>query len=213
METTFQEEITYFADVILPVPVPRLFTYRVPREFVEAVRVGSRVIVQFGKSKVLTAVVARVHTKPPEKYQAKYILEILDDMPLVTPYQLELFAWIAEYYMCCIGEAMNVALPSGLKITSLSKLQYNPDFDYDELLNERERAILEEIKRHQALTYDELARIADIKNVYHLLKSLVEKRAIIVFEEVKEKYAPKIVAKVRLSNFYEDPENLRVLVT
>jgi primosomal protein N' (replication factor Y) (superfamily II helicase) len=212
MQDIFQEEITYFADVILPVPVPRLFTYRVPREFKETVRVGGRCIVQFGKSKVLTAVVARIHTHPPQQYQAKYILDVLDDYPLVTQHQLNLFAWIAEYYMCCIGEAMNIALPSGLKISSQSKIQYNPDFEYDNLLTEREREILEEIKKHQALSYDELARIADVKHVYHLIKSLVGKKAILVYEEVREKYTPKIITKIRLAVFYEDPENLKALI-
>jgi primosomal protein N' (replication factor Y) (superfamily II helicase) len=205
-------EITYFADVILPVPVPRLFTYRVPREMRDTVRVGARVIVQFGKSKVLTAVIGRIHTKPPEKYQAKYILELLDDAPVVMPQQLELFEWIAGYYMCCIGEVLNVALPSGLKISSLSKIQFNPDFDHPALLTDREKEILEEIKKHQSLTYDELARLAEVKNVYHLLKGLVQKRAVIVYEEVKEKYSPKIVRKIRLTSFYEDPANLKILI-
>lgn len=87
----YQEEVTWFADVMLPVPVPRLFTYRVPRDMVEAIQVGARVIVQFGKTKVMTAVVGKLHHSPPEKYQAKYILELLDETPLVTPYQLDLF--------------------------------------------------------------------------------------------------------------------------
>ncbi len=205
-------EITYFADVILPVPIPKLFTYRVPREFVGGVQVGVRVIVQFGKSKVLTAVIARVHTHPPEKYQAKYILDLLDDYPLVTPQQLELFHWISGYYLCCIGEVLNIALPAGLKISSLSKVQINPDFDQKELLSDREKEILEEINKHQSLTYDELARFAEVKNVYHLIKSLVQKRAVIVFEEVKDKYSPKIVRKIRLSAFYEDAQNLKILI-
>lgn len=211
-EENYQEEVTQFADVILPVPVPKLFTYRVPREFAGLVTAGVRVIVQFGKTKVVTAVVAKVHNSPPKEYQAKYILEILDDVPLVTTQQIDLFHWIAEYYMCCAGEVMNVALPSGLKITSQSKVQLNPEFEYPELLTEREKEIIEELKKHSSLSYDELARFAEVKNVYHLIKSLVGKRAIIVFEEVKEKYSPKIVRKVRLNSFYEETGNLTALI-
>ncbi|PQA54028.1 replication restart helicase PriA [Siphonobacter curvatus] len=208
----FQEEVTQFADVILPIPVPRLFTYRVPREFAGQIQIGARVIVQFGKTKIVTALVARVHTQPPKQYQAKYILEVLDETPLVTRWQLELFSWISEYYMCHIGEVMNVALPSGLKISSQSKVQYNPDFEHPDLLTAREKEIVEEIKAKQSLTYDELARFADVKNVYHLIKSLIGKRAIIVFEEVREKYSPKVVRKIRLTSFYADPENLKALI-
>jgi primosomal protein N' (replication factor Y) (superfamily II helicase) len=211
-DVAYQEEITVFVDVIIPVSVPNLFTYRVPREYAHSIRVGARVIVQFGKSKVVTAVVARLHNNPPLKYQAKYVLDLLDDVPLVTASQLELFNWISEYYLCNVGDVLNVALPSGLKISSLSKVQYNPDFDYFDLLTDREKELVEEIKKQQSLTYDELARIADVKNAYHIIKSLVGKRAIIVFEEVKDKYIPKIVRKIRLNSFYEEPEHLRILV-
>ena len=91
MTSLFEEEITYFADLILPVPIPSLFTYRVPREISDTIKVGARVIVQFGSKRVITAIVANVHTSPPVKYQAKYILELLDDQPIVTTKQLELF--------------------------------------------------------------------------------------------------------------------------
>ena len=124
----------------------------------DGIKIGARVIVPFGKknSRVLTAIVARLHNVPPPKYQARYILELLDDYPLITGYQLELFRWMADYYMCCVGEVMNVALPSGLKISSQSKVQYNPDFDYPELLTSEEVSLLEELKKHSALTYEEL---------------------------------------------------------
>lgn len=196
------EETTIFADLVLPVPVPRLFTYRVPRTMSESIKVGARVIVQFGKNRVITAVVAELHSNPPKGYQAKYIMELLDEEPLVMPGQLELFRWMAEYYLCTIGEVMNVALPSGLKITSQSKIQFNPDFDYDELLTEEEKSLLEEIKKHQALSYDEVARLVEQKSVTAIIKSLVGKRAVILFEQVKEKYKPKVVKKVRLANAY-----------
>jgi primosomal protein N' (replication factor Y) (superfamily II helicase) len=208
----FQEEITVFADVIIPVAIPNLYTYRVPREYATSICVGARVIVQFGKTKVVTAVVAKLHNTPPAKYQAKYVLELLDDSPLVTPQQIELFHWISEYYMCTVGEVLNVALPSGLKISSLSKVQYNPEFAYPELLTEREVLIIEELKKHQSLNYDELARFAEVKNVYHIIKSLIQKKAIIVFEEVREKYSPKILKKIRLNPFYEDENYLKPLL-
>ncbi|MEA5401959.1 primosomal protein N' [Arcicella sp. DC2W] len=208
----YTEEITLFADVIVPVAVPNTFTYRVPREYAASITTGLRVIVQFGKTKVVTAVIARIHNKPPEKYQAKYILEILDDAPLVNTKQIELFYWIADYYMCTVGEVLNIALPSGLKISSLSKVQFNPEFDQPALLTERENEIIEELKKHQSLNYDELSRFAEVKNVYHIIKSLIQKKAVIVFEEVREKYTPKILKKIRLNPFYEDASYLTALI-
>ncbi|MGV3558584.1 MAG: replication restart helicase PriA [Larkinella arboricola] len=212
MTFDFAEETTYFADLILPVPIPRMFTYRVPRDMVERLKVGARVIVPFGKNRVYTAVVGRIHHQPPSNYQAKYILELLDEYPLVTAYQLELFAWMAEYYLCNIGEVLNVALPSGLKITSQSKVQYNPDFDYPELLTDGETRLLDELKKHSALSYEELGRLVGETNVPTTIKSLVGKRAVIVFDEVREKYVPKMVRKVRLTTRYETREQVLALI-
>ena len=209
------DEVTYFADLILPIPVPKLFTYRIPRAMAEVVKIGARVIVPFGKknSRVLTAIVARLHNSPPANYQARYVTELLDEYPLVNSYQLELFRWMAEYYMCCVGEVMNVALPSGLKISSQSKVQLNPDFDYPELLTEAEAVLLAELKKQPALTYEELGRLAgEGVNIAALIKSLVGKKAIIVFEEVREKYVPKMIRKVRLHRNYEEKEQLLVLL-
>ncbi len=209
----FQDtETTQFADVIVPVAVPNLYTYRLMREQVGKVEVGARIIVQFGNSKIVTAVVVSVHTNPPKNYQAKYILEILDETPYFKPFHLDLFRWISDYYMCNIGDVLNVALPSGLKVSSLSKVQVNPDFDNPELLTEKEKSLLEEIEKNQSLTYDELARLAEIKNPYHLIKTLISKKAILVYEEVKDKYSPKLVKKIRFTAFYEDIENLKALI-
>lgn len=209
----FEEEITLFADVILPVPVPRLFTYRVPRDMVSALTPGVRVVVQFGNSRVLTAIVVNIHETPPTQYNAKYILELLDQQPVVTRHQIELFKWMAEYYMCAIGEVLNVALPSGLKITNQSKIQFNPDFEYPELLTPEEDFLVGEIKKHGMLTYEEIGRIYEKKDVVKIIKSLISKRAVIIFEEIKEKYHPKTVAKIRLTPSFIETDRLEDLVT
>lgn len=185
----------------------------------DIIKIGARVIVPFGKKdgRVYTAVVARLHNTPPAQYQARYMLELLDTQPLVTGYQLELFRWMAEYYMCCIGEVMNVALPSGLKISSQSKVQYNPDFDYPELLTPTEVLLLAELRKQVALTYEELGRLVatlagEAPNIPAVIKSLVGKQAVIIFEEVREKYIPKMIRKVRLNPNYEDKEQLLGLI-
>ncbi|HWV29318.1 MAG TPA: primosomal protein N' [Dyadobacter sp.] len=211
MTSLFEEEITLFADLILPVPIPNLFTYRVPREMASLIKVGARVIVQFGQKRVITAVVAQLHSNPPVKYQAKYILELLDDQPIVTQQQLELFAWVAEYYLCNIGEVMNVALPAGLKITSQSRIQLNPEFEYEELLTDQEILVIEEIKKHQTLSYEEVERLLQKSNITSIIKSLVGKRAVILYEEVKERYKPKVAKKIRLTAAYTTNEALSKL--
>ena len=114
----------------MPVAVPNLYTYRLMREQVGKVEIGARIIVQFGNSKIVTAVVVSVHSTPPQNYQAKYILEILDETPYFKAIHLALFRWIADYYMCNIGEVLNIALPAGLKVSSLSKVQIKEEHSF-----------------------------------------------------------------------------------
>lgn len=205
-------ENTTFVDVVLPVPIPQYFTYRIPRELANDVKVGLRVVVEFGKNRVLTAIIVKVHHNPPPKYQAKYILELLDTDPIVTSNQLWLFEWVAEYYMCHVGEVMNIALPSGLKISSLSKVQFNPDFNNPELLEHYELSLIEQLKNQDSLNYDEVARLIEGHDVNKTIKNLVAKHAIVIFEEIKEKYKPKISKKVRLNRVYEGSDEVLNLI-
>ena len=117
-----------YVNVILPLPLPKTYTYKVPLELDDQVKIGSRVIVQFGKKRILTAVIFHIHENPPQEYEAKFLMELLDDEPSFNSYQFELFYWIAEYYMCTVGEVVNAALPSGLKLNSQSMIQLHPEY-------------------------------------------------------------------------------------
>ena len=109
-----------FADILLPVPIPRLFTYEVAAEHAGKAEPGRRVIVPFGHKKVLTGVIVHLHGTKPQNYDAREILDVLDEQPVVVEQQLRLIQWMAGYYMCTPGEVLNAALPSGLKILQVS---------------------------------------------------------------------------------------------
>ncbi len=102
-----------YADVILPVPLQGLFTYAVPEGM--TVGEGMRVLVGFGRSKTYVGLVARVHHVKPQGYEVKPIQQQIDQQPMVTPQQLQLWHWISDYYLSPIGEVYKTALPSGLK--------------------------------------------------------------------------------------------------
>ena len=102
-----------YADVILPLPLPGLFTYAVPEGL--SIGIGVRVLVPFGRSKTYLGIVAKVHDVKPQGYQVKPIAQVMDAEPAVTERQLELWQWIADYYISPIGEVYKAALPSGLK--------------------------------------------------------------------------------------------------
>src|SRR5438094_3959386 len=102
--TAHTDRLTLFAEVILPLAIAKNYTYRVPFELNDAVALGKRVVVQFGKSKLYTAVIANITTEASGKYEAKYLMEVLDDQSIVTPQQLQFWQWTAEYYLCNTGE-------------------------------------------------------------------------------------------------------------
>jgi primosomal protein N' (replication factor Y) len=210
------ERITLFADVILPLPLPKLYTYRVPYDMNDDIFVGTRVIVQFGAKKILSCIVADVHETPPAGYQAKYILEIIDEKPVVTPQQLKIFNWIAEYYMCTIGEVINAALPSALKLSSESRIQLHPQFNQEYPvypLSSVEEKIVFALGQNKTLTFTEVGNLLQINHFHKIIKSLIQKEVIIIFEEIADKYTPKVVKKLRLSpNFIHEAELLEELM-
>ncbi|WP_339711493.1 replication restart helicase PriA [Cyclobacterium amurskyense] len=194
-----------FADIILPVPIPQTFTYSVGPEIQDEIGIGYRVMVQFGRKRILTGIVAKVHQKAPEAYQAKAILDLLDDFPIVNALQIKFWAWLASYYCCHLGEVMNAALPSGLKLSTESKIQMHPDFDLDNPdypMDDREMLILEALEKKEEMNVDQLDTLVPVKDLHKLIKSLLGKKAILVYESVKEKYSPKIELRVRLAQEY-----------
>ncbi len=204
---------TLFAELLLPVPVPRLFTYRIPHKLNDLVRTGQRVIVQFGDRKIVTGLVFNIHEQPPKDFEAKYILEVLDDFPSVNQLQLNLFQWMADYYMCTLGEVMSAALPAGLKLSSESMVQIYPGFTLEEStldFSEKEVMLLKRLS-NGTMTYSEISKFLGVKTIFAILKSLSAKQAIILFEEVREKFKPKTERRIRLRSGMDDAEALEEL--
>jgi len=110
--------MTRYADVIVPLPLQDSYTYSIPSALESSVQRGCRVLVPFGKSKSYVGIVRTVHTKAPQGYEIKPIKECLDTQPMVTEAQFRFWEWIAQYYVCPLGDVMNAALPARLKVAS-----------------------------------------------------------------------------------------------
>jgi len=202
-----------WADIILPIPLPKLLTYRVPESFQALMSRGSRVIVPLGQKKIVTGLVEKLHTVAPA-YATKDVMDLLDEAPIVQPHQLDFFHWLANYYLCTVGEVMLTALPNGLRLSSQSKIQLHPELDTRQThFSDQEEALIQALQRRADLTYAEAATVVNQKSIHHLIKSLLHKKAILLFEEVREKYKPKKVKKVRLHERYlQQPEALKALI-
>ncbi|CAM3889905.1 primosomal protein N' [Mucilaginibacter galii] len=211
-ETQHTDRITLFAEVILPLAISKNYTYRVPYELNDVVEVGKRVVVQFGKSKLYTAVINDITEVAPERYQAKYLMEVLDDRPVVTTQQLDFWKWLADYYLCNTGEVMAAALPAALKLASETRIMLNPDGEVDRsLLHDKEFLIVDALDIQPILTVSDIVKLLGQKIVMPVLKSMFDKNIIHISEEVSERYKPRKRAYVRLNPFYQDQEMLKEL--
>ncbi len=190
-----------FAEVVLPLPLYSSFTYSIP-EGMEGVVTGSRVLVQFGRRKFYTGIVASVHPDAPEGYDVKPISLLLDPTPIVRFPQLRLWQWIADYYLCAPGEVYKAAIPTGLKPESTTFISLSPDCDLSEAipsLKEEEARILQLVYSEKRLSISDIQSRTEIANATSYIRPLLEQGVLEVAETVVEKYRPKTVRMIRLS--------------
>lgn len=191
-----------FVDLVLPLAIPKTLTYHVPSHFITDLRIGSRVIVGLGNKRIITGIVSNIHTTVPS-YATKAIIDLLDPTPIITPIQLKFLQWLAQYYMCTPGEVIKTALPGGLKVTSQSKVYLYASWNPGETkLSLQEQVIITALVQKQPLSYEQIEHLLGQSTVYKLLKSLTDKKAIIIVEELKEKYLPKTEKQVCLHSQY-----------
>ncbi len=199
----------FFAEIILPLALPKKLTYLVPNELEKSVQIGIRVVVQLGKSKLYTGIITHIHQETPE-YEAKPIISIIDETPIVKEQQLQFWEWVANYYMCTSGEVMTAALPSGLKLTGEDKVLVIDieNIDYS-ILNEREHLIMEALEIQNVLALDEISKIIGIKSIQPYIKSLIDKKLILVTQELRDSFKAKTESYIVLSDFADQEENLK----
>ena len=203
----------HFIDVIIPVPLNKLYTYSITTSESEFLKPGMRVAVPFGNSKVYSGIVFRVHNDAPSAYEAKDIQQILDDTPIVNEKQLQLWQWIAKYYMCTLGDVMRAALPSAFILESETVITKNSVKEFDEsILKDDEFLVFEALHHQSSLKIHDISNILDKKNVLPVIKRLIEKEAISVEEEVYEKYKPKLVRYVKLHANFSSEQSLQNLL-
>ncbi|MCU0370675.1 MAG: primosomal protein N', partial [Bacteroidales bacterium] len=202
-----------FASVLLPLPLPGYFTYRVPDEFQQEISPGKRVVVPFGKKKIYTALVHELLHEYPGQTELKKILSVIDERPVVYPVQFSIWEWIASYYMCTPGEVMNAALPSGFKLASESMICLNPDADLETAdLNEKEIMIIEALLARKKLPLSTIADILDQRKIIPLIHTLVEKGIVSAEEKLENKYKPLKLSFIRLGQeLAGDEEKLKAV--
>jgi primosomal protein N' (replication factor Y) len=204
-----QDTPTYFANVILPVPIRKTFSYRIPEELLDEVIPGKRVIVQFGPRRYYSAIVHQIHQNAPTDYEVKDIVTVIDDIPVVNHLQLEFWEWISRYYMCSMGDVMKAALPSGLKLESETKVYANPEFETDQKLSSSELLILDCVNQKNSLEIKEIAKTYKKKDLLKLVKGLVEIGALRTEETIKDWNKPKTETFIEIPPAIRNDETLK----
>jgi primosomal protein N' (replication factor Y) len=206
--------MTQFADILLPLPLPKLFVYRVPRHMELMLQPLIRVIVPFGKKKRYTGIVHRIHNEAPRGHEARYIEDVLDEQPCIDATQLRFWEWMASYYLCGLGDVMQAALPSVLKLSSESIIRISPEAEEQDMegLSERQMRMLEAVQHSGALNLQELAQAAGIKTILPTLRGLMDRKLLVAEEEIKDVFRPRKEVFLCLHPHYQNEKNLhRVL--
>ena len=199
-----------YLTLLLPLSVANTYTYILPSALEGKVSVGARVIAQFGSKRYYTSIVLAIHQDNPQPgIQLKPITDVVDNAPIVLPSQLKLWQWIAQYYMCTMGDVMRAALPTGLKLESETTLVRNDDFDIDTVqLSERELRLynaLNDEKGHKLLS---LEKDLGERNLMRPAKRLIDLGAVVVRETITESFKPRKQAFVRLAEAFQTEQSL-----
>lgn len=203
--------MTLFVDLLLPLHLPDTYTYRVPQEYNDSIKVGQRVIVQFGSKRLYSALVRRIHEEVPS-YRVKYILSILDQEPIVDEMQFKFWEWIASYYMCYPGDVMAIALPAALRLASESTVSIHPDFS-GEIgdLTDKEMRVVQLLMEHPVMTLDDLQRAIATPKMLHIINTMVERGIVIMNEELHDRYKPRTSSWITLAPQYKEEEACKKL--
>lgn len=198
-----------YVDVILPIPLDSCLTYLLPSELCAQAQVGCRAIVPLGKRKFYTAIIYRIHEQAPKGCQVKAVEMLLDPHPVIQASQLSLWSWISEYYLCSLGEVYNAALPSGMKLESETQVALEEDFQGDSTLSSSQERLINFLALDGKMSISKLSALMRSSNVLALVRTLMEKGAVRIQDEIMESYKPRTESMVTLSGQYQKADALR----
>lgn len=191
----------HYAQIILPLNLEGTFTYKVPDELLNEIQLGMRVLVQFGGKKIYTGIVWDLHQNEPETFVPKDIINILDQQPILPIQQIQFWTWLADYYLCNLGEIYRFAFPSSLKLESETYLKLKPNAVIDfQNLDLNEMYLIQALEVRQLINLTDIEAFIPKKDIIKTINSLIDLQYIEIDEQVAEKYRAKEVAYVRIKD-------------
>jgi primosomal protein N' (replication factor Y) len=200
-----------YVDVIVPLALPKLLTYAAPHDMQAAVKEGVRVAVQVGRRKIYAGIVMHIHSKTPP-YATKELVSVLDSDPIANDLQRSLWSWVAQYYMCSMGEVMMAALPAALKMESETRVSLDSGWeDLDVDFSSAEADMLHALQAKPSLSIEELSAAAQKKNVLPLVQQLLSKQAVCIEERLSSAGRQVYETAVALHPAIKSEEDLNAL--
>lgn len=195
--------MSYYVDVITPLPLEKSLTYKLSDEQAQLLKRGMRLIVPV-RNRYYTALALKIHQDSPKQYKAKEVEELLDKEPIVTLNQLKHWYWISKYYMCTLSEVYKAAMPSAMLLESETLINLSKDAIDEQQLSDREYLVVEALKHQAHLKIGEVMALLGIKQVMPLIQSMVAKNTLVVEEYIQDKYKPKFETYYFLTFNLED---------
>lgn len=189
-----------FADIILPLAVPGLFTYAVPEALAPRVLPGVRVVVPFGRGRRLySGLVRRVHGERPVGMEPRAVLDVLDEAPVATERQLLFWERMSEHYLCTLGEVMLAAIPGPLVLSSDTRLVAAPAAVAGWTGDHRHDLLLDALEQREELTLAEAGELLGLRDPMPVVKKLLDAGALLLAEEIHGTFTPRMERFVRLT--------------
>jgi primosomal protein N' (replication factor Y) (superfamily II helicase) len=201
-----------YAEIIIPLYLPQNYTWQIPAEQQLSITVGARVEVSLRKRKY-AGIVKSISNQAPTSFAAQPIHEVLDAEPIIWPYQLAFWEWMAQWYFCTEGEVMQAALPAYFKLSSESILVFNQEIGENFSFLPNDAFLLAEaLFLKKEITATEAQAILGKKNINQVLKILIQNNICTVYESLHEQYKPRVETFIQLATAYQNEKELEALV-
>lgn len=209
-----------YAEIIVPLHLPKNYTWEIPEELIAEVVIGLRVEVAL-RGKKYTGIIKRLFNKAPESFTPLPVYSLLDSTPIVTPTQLKFWTWMANYYLASEGDVMQAAVPSNFKLSSESIIRLAEDMDGQDRTieldqendySDEEYLLAEALQIRKELRFTEVQQILEGRRIYSVVKKLIDRGICYIEESLKEKYKEKKAIFISFHPDYQKEENLEILL-
>ncbi|MDD2562642.1 MAG: primosomal protein N' [Salinivirgaceae bacterium] len=183
---------TIFIDTILPLR-HGVFTYHLA-ENQNLPSVGFQIVVPLGKN-LYSGVVIAIHKNKPQ-FKTRPVIFIPERNPIATPLQMKFWNWVAGYYLCSIGEVLDAALPSMLKVKSEAIVSLS-DGALEMMDDPFDETVYNYLNECKLATINQLIDLTKTRDSLPLIYKMIE-RGFLIFANDKTKYKPLIEKRYRL---------------